>query len=227
MSEHEDLAARANGALSRRIASEIEAAELRVREKQDEASREFRQLRARHETFLRVANELLDDAGNPLQTLAQHFDNAEVRRSSDLDGFRAVCTFKHTPRFPASAELRFDITHDEDVRRIVVTKNVSILPVFMDFERSGRFVLELENGDRQKALAWIQDEVVSFVKTYLRIQFVDQYQSANLATDPVAKVQFSKNFSAGEVEFQGTTYYFLSEETRKEFEADPKRFVES
>jgi YHS domain-containing protein len=213
--------------LSERIQAQLEAADDKIRQMQAEAAHDFRELRERHEEFIVFAKKLIAEAGFPLKTLAGHFENAEVERSEDLRGFHAKCTFKHTPRFPASVELKFDLTHDDEVRKIIVTKNVEILPVFMEYERSDQFVLDLEGESREKALKWIQDEVVSFVETYLKIQFVDQYQSVNLVTDPVAKVRFSRSFSKGEAEFKGHKYYFISEETRREFESDPKSYISS
>jgi YHS domain-containing protein len=193
--------------LSERIQAQLEAADDKIRQMQAEAAHDFRELRERHEEFIVFAKKLIAEAGFPLKTLAGHFENAEVERSEDLRGFHAKCTFKHTPRFPASVELKFDLTHDDEVRKIIVTKNVEILPVFMEYERS--------------------DQFVSFVETYLKIQFVDQYQSVNLVTDPVAKVRFSRSFSKGEAEFKGHKYYFISEETRREFESDPKSYISS
>ena len=163
--------------LSKRIQGVLDTTDDRIRRMKADAHEDSEEMRERHEQFLGVAEKLIAEAGYPLKTVASHFENATVLKTEDFGGFHARCLFEHTPRFPASVELRFDITHDEEVRKIILTKTVKILPVFMEYDRTGRFVLDLENGDRAEALQWIQDQVVSFVQTDLKIQFVKQYRA--------------------------------------------------
>jgi hypothetical protein len=163
--------------LSKRIQEVLDATDDRIERMKSEATQDSEEFRERHEQFLGIAEQLIAEAGYPLKTVESHFENATVMKSDDLEGFHARCLFEHTPRFPASVELRFDITYDEEVRKIILTKTVRILPVFMEYDRTGRFVLDLESGDRGEAVRWIQDQVVSFVQTYLKIQFVKQYRA--------------------------------------------------
>ena len=166
-----------SGDLAGRIQGVLDATDDRIRRMKSEDDQQTAEQRARHERFLKIAEDLIAEAGHPMKTLAEKFDNATVLNTDDLDGFHARCEFAHTDRYPASVELRFDITHDDDVKTIFLTKTVRILPVFLEYDRSARFVLDLENGDRAEALRWIQDQVVSFVQTYMKIPFVRQYRA--------------------------------------------------
>jgi YHS domain-containing protein len=44
-------------------------------------------------------------------------------------------------------------------------------------------------------------------------------------TDPVCGMQIEPERAAGAVEFQGVAYYFCSESCRRQFEADPAKYV--
>jgi YHS domain-containing protein len=211
--------------LGERIEAELEAAERRLAEYQAEAGRRFQEMRERHGRFLEISRRILEAGDRPLAKLASYFDNAEVTRGSDHEGWHAVVRFKHTPRYPASVELRFDLTHDEEVRRLVVQHRVQILPVFLEFDHGDQLVRDLEGIDEDEVAAWIDDKIVEFVKTYLRLPFADAYQRENLVTDPVAGVRFGKSLAKATVEYHGHTYFFVSEETKKAFEEDPEMWV--
>ncbi|NQT14824.1 MAG: hypothetical protein HQ582_18870 [Planctomycetes bacterium] len=211
--------------LGQRIEAEFARADERIAQLQKEAQKKYEELGRRHEQFTAIARRLIDESGHPLEKLVSYFDNAELSRSEDPYGFHFTCSFKHTPRYPASATLRFDATHDDEVRRIILVYSLEVIPVFMEFERTDELAFELDAVDEAKGSKWVGDKIVSFVQTYMRIPFVDQYQQGNLVTDPVARVRFLKNVAKAEAEYHAHTYYFISEETHREFADDPGRYV--
>ena len=44
-------------------------------------------------------------------------------------------------------------------------------------------------------------------------------------TDPVCGMQLDTAKAAAQVQYQGQTYYFCTEACRKQFEADPAKYV--
>ena len=44
-------------------------------------------------------------------------------------------------------------------------------------------------------------------------------------TDPVCGMQLLPEKAAAKVDYQGQTYYFCAEACRKQFEAEPERYV--
>lgn len=211
--------------LESRLDQELTEAESRIAAIREQAGRDFQEMERRRDEFRRVAGKVLERGGFPLQKLADRFDNAELTRTEDHGGRHARVRFKHTPRFPATAELLVDIAHDEEIRRVLVFCEVRILPVFLDFDRGGAISFELDAVDEEKLLAWLDDRIVAFVKDYLRIPFVEEYQKQNLVTDPVSAQRFSKLFAEAEIKYQGHVYHFLSKETKAAFEAAPERWV--
>lgn len=208
-----------------RIQAEFDAAQARITKIQQDAGRELRELESRRDHFEAVAEDLIAKSHRPLRELASHFDNAELDSSLDREGFHGVLKFKHTPRFPATAELRIEINHDEEVRNLVVRYNARIIPVFVDFEKSDHLIFDLDAVDEKKLFQWVDDKVVSFTNAYLKIQFAEEYQQGNLVTDPVANVRFARAMAHAEIEHGGHTYYFLSEESLKRFREEPEEYV--
>ena len=198
----------------------------RISEIQEEAGRDFEELVKRREAFEALAESLGEKSGYPLQQLVSHFDNAEIRRSKDRLGYHGEAVFKHTHQYPATVTLSFDLAHDEEIRKMILSYRLQILPAFIEFEPSDSITFDLDDVDEERAIGWVDDKIVSFVNTYLKIQLAEQYQERNLVTDPVAARRISRKLVKSELEYRGHTYYFVSDATRQEFERDPERFVQ-
>jgi YHS domain-containing protein len=51
-----------------------------------------------------------------------------------------------------------------------------------------------------------------------KLHLTEQYQEQVLVPDTVVGISFPKYFAASTLDHEGATYYFISEETRREFE---------
>ena len=63
------------------------------------------------------------------------------------------------------------------------------------------------------------DRIVDFVKTYVALHENQYYLKDYLVDDPIAGVRFPKYAAAATLDVSGKTYYFISDETRAEFES--------
>lgn len=118
----------------------------------------------------------------------------------------------------ATIRLRFAATSDADVTKLVLTYDLEILPILMQFERHAEMAFPLEQVDQTALASWLDDRIVGFVKTYLALHENEYYLKDHLVEDPVAHVRFPK-FAAGATRQQhGRTTYFISEETAAEFD---------
>jgi YHS domain-containing protein len=72
---------------------------------------------------------------------------------------------------------------------------------------------------------WFDERIVAFVKAYLALVRQDaelkEHLKDQLVEDPVAKIRFPKYLAASTLERNGRTYYFVDEDTRREFEKQP------
>jgi YHS domain-containing protein len=107
----------------------------------------------------------------------------------------------------------------------VLDYELEILPVYIDYERSSHLEIPLSEVTDDKVATWLDDRLLSFVKTYLSMEFSPQYQRQHLVVDPVAETQFPKSFAAGSIEHNGQTYYFASQESLDAFRQHPEQFT--
>jgi YHS domain-containing protein len=72
---------------------------------------------------------------------------------------------------------------------------------------------------------WVDKRLVSFVRTYLRVEVADQYNVKYFATDPVCGMRINRLYAAGQSEFDGQTYYFCLEDCQRKFVKDPRQYL--
>jgi YHS domain-containing protein len=72
------------------------------------------------------------------------------------------------------------------------------------------------------AAQWFDDRIVAFVKAYIALMGQDaalrEHLKDQLVEDPVAKISFPKYLASSTLERDGRTYYFVEEDTRRQFE---------
>ncbi|MHC4974059.1 MAG: hypothetical protein ACYTG3_17195 [Planctomycetota bacterium] len=212
--------------IEERIDAELAAAESRLSEVRGKAAADFENLAERYQHFVEITEKLLTDPrAGYLQKLADRFENAELTRSQTRIGFFGELRFRYTAKFPASVTLSLALTHDSTVRNVFCTYDVEILPIFMNYERHDEISFPVDAFDFDQAFQWVDDKIVGFVRTYMELQFAEQYQKENLVTDPVVGVRFSKIHAHAQETYQGTTYFFLTQDSHTLFMDSPERFV--
>jgi YHS domain-containing protein len=72
--------------------------------------------------------------------------------------------------------------------------------------------------DEGAVAKWIDDRIVDFVQTYFSMGENEIYLKDDMVEDPIAHVRFPKQAAATTVESRGQKFYFIGEETRREFE---------
>ena len=98
------------------------------------------------------------------------------------------------------------------------TGKALIFAMSVAFDAHGEIEFPLDRIDREAMARWIDDRIVAFVHAYLSLHENELYMKDHMVEDPVAGVRFPKFAAASTLEWQGQTYYFIGEETRREFE---------
>jgi YHS domain-containing protein len=138
---------------------------------------------------------------------------------------------KATPRIvPSTREATFDfkssLAHvrlklaaytDVQVRKLILSYDLEIIPVLMKFTPHAEIEFPLESVDKEAAAKWIDDRLVDFVQTYLSMGENEYYLKDLMVEDPIAHVRFPNLAAAGSLDWGGKKYYFISDETRREF----------
>src|SRR5262249_54801556 len=115
--------------------------------------------------------------------------------------------------------------HDEEIEHVIHTYRLDIVPLFIKCTDRDSLSVPIDDLDENQIVAWFDDKLVEFTKTYMDILFIPQYQGASQVPDLVLGITFPRNFAAGSKEYEGKTYYFYTEESLRDFEADPARYA--
>lgn len=199
-----------------RIDAEFAAMDERRKRFQESQVEQYREREKRSEQFEQVLNKLRDVWKPRLEALAERFGD-RVKVSPSVSPGSRQATFQFQSPL-AKVVLRFTAGTDTDVTKLVVRYDLEILPILMQFEKHAEISYPLDKVDEATLGHWLDDRILSFVRTYLSLHENEYYLKDSMVEDPVAHVRFPKFVAAAKLERDGKTQYFISEETRREFE---------
>jgi YHS domain-containing protein len=200
--------------LAERLHNRLEQHRHDLADKQQQIDSIMKELLDQREKLTAIAKRKIDTIILPrMEELARLFDNAQVKVLHTDQNFSCVCEFVHTPRFPATVQLSIALLPGNN-ENLTVRYDLSILPVLMAYDRNfeGTFPFE----DSEEALAhWVDDRIVDFVDTYLRLESHPLYQKDNIVVDIVCGMRIPLSTATSSVERHGRTFYFCSEHCKK------------
>ena len=159
----------------------------------------------------------LAEAWKPrLDTLLRKFGD-RVQVTPRLTASSREATFAFQSKH-CRVRLRFSASADRDVRKVILSYDLKIIPVLFRFEPHAELEFPLGEIDEAAAGRWVDDRIVDFVRVYLSMGEDEFYSPEHMVEDPVAHVRFPDFAAGATLEWQGKKYYFLGEETRQEFE---------
>lgn len=206
----------ASNSLADRINAEFAAVEKQTSELKSHLVQEYHGRQQRLEK-LDAKLESLKGVWKPrLDALAQRFTDKVQVKPAVTSGNRSA-TFKFQSPL-AHIDLRFSVVTDEDVKNAIFQYDLEILPILMKFDGHREIRFPLDSIDEQALAGWFDDQIVSFVKTYLALHQNNYYLKDHLVEDPIAKVRFPKFAAGAKLDVKGKTVYFIDEETRRQFE---------
>jgi len=208
--------------LTQRLQQSFDKAKRRVDDYQVAAGKSFEELQTRYQKFVAILDRVGPTIVRPrLEAMLNHFPGVQTKPVFTRQGREVTLNFDQTPDCPATVRLKFSVHHDEEIQNVLLKYELDILPMYVQFEQSSTLELPLEDVTDEAVIQWLDDRLVAFVDTYLSLQFVDQYQRDHMVVDPVMQVRFPKNFAHGQFDYQGQTYYFVSEQTQEAFVKNP------
>jgi YHS domain-containing protein len=92
----------------------------------------------------------------------------------------------------------------------------------MRFKSHDEAEFPLNAIDKAAVAKWIDDRIVDFVQTYFAMGENEIYLKDQIVEDPIAHIRFPKAAAATILDWQGQKFYFIGEETRREFEEQNK-----
>jgi YHS domain-containing protein len=204
--------------LSSRLEAVVEEARGKVKAFQTEAEATRQEIGARFQKFLPIAERIVALAREKLERLKERlkFDVIPTKVQTEQFYSRSV-TLDVKSELASLIKVAFRLTHSSDVRLLFLDYNLEIIPVYFRFNPHARMEMPLDAYDEAAVGKWLDDRIIEFASTYLELHETKQYQERVMVSDPVAGVTFPKYFAAATLDHGGTTYYFVSEESRREF----------
>ena len=122
----------------------------------------------------------------------------------------------------AKVTLLFEVFPDRDVTHVRLECTQEIIPVVVRYDKQSVLEFPLDGVEDDAVVKWFDDRIVAFVKAYIALVRQDAALREQLkdvfVEDPVARVRFPKYLASSTLERDGRTYYYVDEETRREFE---------
>ena len=205
------------GRLSTRILNSLERHQRELAERQKLVDGTMKDMLEQRERFAAVARHVLESVIHPrMEELTRHFDNATLMDCHGDTDFHCVCNLTHTPRFPATVSLDISLLPGESHKGLKARYDLEILPVLMEYKRDEEMLFPLHDSDETIGL-WVEEKIVEFIHTYLRLETHPLYQKDNMVSDPVCGMRISATAATIRVEWPGHTIYFCSEVCKEAF----------
>jgi YHS domain-containing protein len=201
--------------LSSRIDAEFSAVEAKVKKVQAEKMEVQKERQQRFEQLTKVFDQLREIWRPRLDVLVQKFGDRVQAKPRIVPSTREA-TFDFQSRV-ARVQLKFSATTDKDVRKVILTYNLEIIPALMRFNSHNEIEFPMDAVDKEAVAKWIDDRIVDFVQTYFSMGETEIYLKDQMVEDPVAHVTFPKIAAAATLDWQGKTFYFIGEESRQDF----------
>jgi YHS domain-containing protein len=201
--------------LQSRISAEFTATEARIKQFQTEETQAYHGRQQRLEQYEKIREQLRAIWKPRLEVLAKQFsDKVDVKVGVIPTGREATFQFR-SPL--ADIALKFSVSTDYDVHNVVLDYDLHILPILLKFEPHHRAEFPLDAIDTAAIAQWVDDRIVEFVQTYLSLHQNEYYLKSHMVTDPISNTRFPKYAAAATTDWRGSTYYFISVDTQREF----------
>jgi hypothetical protein len=201
--------------LASRIDAEFSAVEEKVKKFQVEQAEAHKQRQQRLEQLGKVFDQMRDIWRPRLELLVKKFEG-RVQTTPRIVPSTREATFDFQSHL-ARVRLKFSAFTDRDIQKLILSYDLEIVPVLMRFKDHDKVEFPLDKVDEAAVAKWIDDRIVDFVQTYFSMGENEIYLKESMVEDPIAHVRFPKQAAATTLEWQRQKFYFIGEETRREF----------
>ena len=202
--------------LASRIDAEFSAVEQKVKKFQTEQAEQHKERQNRLDQLSKVFDQMRDIWRPRLELLVKKFGDRVKATPRIVPSTReAVFDFQS---HSAKVRLKFSASTDRDIRKVILGYDLEIVPILIRYKPHDEVEFPLNAIDKEAAAKWIDDRIVDFVQTYFSMGENEIYLKDQMVEDPIAHVRFPKLAAATVLEWGGKKFYFIGEETRKEFE---------
>ncbi|MGE3780743.1 MAG: hypothetical protein AB7F89_26380 [Pirellulaceae bacterium] len=208
-------------ALAGRLDAEFNSFHQATKQLQQTAQKEYEARESRFRTlYVPAAARVVEIVKPRLALLVERFQDRVDVSPVVTEHTREITLKFNSPL--ARVNLLFRMGHDAEVKNLVLEQSLEILPILMEYDSHSSLTLPLEKVEDDKIVNWLDDRLVKFVQTVAAMHRNQFYLKDHLVMDPIAGVQMPKFAAKATIQSGGRTHYFISDETKREFEERQK-----
>jgi YHS domain-containing protein len=202
--------------LASRIEAQFQAVQEKVKKAQADHMHGYKERLKRLEQLNQVFDELREIWKPKLELLMQKFGDRVEAKPRIVPSTREV-TFAFQSRV-AHVTLHLSASTDREIQKVILGYDVEIIPVLFRYNVHAELAFPLDAVDKEAAAKWMDDRIVEFIETYMSMGESEIYLKEYMVEDPVSHVRFPSMAAGATLEWQGQKVYFMSEDTRRDFE---------
>ena len=153
--------------LADRIKAEFDAQQKRAGAVQQDRANQLKERDQRLAQFEKVCDSLKDVWRPRFEEFAKQFGD-KIKITPKVTPSQRDATIAFMTDL-ANITLTLTVAPNSDVTKLILDYDLLILPMLMEYERHARFEAPLDKVDRNAVGAWIDDRLISCVKTYLAL----------------------------------------------------------
>lgn len=205
-----------------RIDQELEAEVKREKVAWEEVVQANRDRDQRIKRYEPIAKHLIDLLKPRLTAFIERFTDVVKAEPRVSEHTRAIhLTFAASV---AKVDLTFEVFPDANVNHVRLECTQEIYPVLVRYDKLSALEFPLDAVQDDAVVQWFDDRIVAFVKVYIALVREDaelkEHLKDQFVEDPVTKIRFPKYLASSNLVRDGRTYYFVDEDTRREFEKE-------
>lgn len=113
----------------------------------------------------------------------------------------------------ARIRLRFQGTTDHDIRKLILTYDLEIIPTLLQFETHSTLEMPLDAIDYEAAVRWANERIMSFVQVYSALHESPYCLLGRKAADSATGTAFPNLAAGAKIECDCQSSCFVSEQT--------------
>lgn len=155
----------------RAVQAKLLKAKRRRKLQQDQMEQRTGELLRRSKQFGHVADHLVQSVIRPrIGKVTLSVGDGELLSPGADSRYCCVSRFGPAGRFPSTTTLGMAVSHDGQFETICLMYELEILPVPFTFEGSDQTDFPLQDVDEKRVIAWVDERLLRFVDTYLRLK---------------------------------------------------------
>jgi len=100
-----------------------------------------------------------------------------------------------------------------------------MMPVFIKLNERDKFTSPLDSLQDDAVADWVEERLLEFLESYLRLDRGGEEFDEDAAGDPVCGMRIRRSAAAASDSFHGHPYFFCSRECQERFAREPTAYV--